>query len=591
MRLLHTTNLQLETFIGKKTPGYAILSHTWGDDEVLFQDLESAPVHDWRERRGASKVLGAAAQAASDGYTYIWIDTCCIDKSSSAELSEAINSMYAWYKRSRVCYAYLEDILIPDAKLLGLSRWFTRGWTLQELIAPSEVRFFTSSWEFLGSRDQLAKSISEITRIDRNVLKFGQQTQTPLEAYPIAQRMTWASGRTTTRTEDMAYCLLGLFQVNMPLLYGEGRKAFRRLQEEILRQSTWKDHSILLHRESGHIFASQPSSFDIGYKLHRWTGRTDIGMVQDGVETTLHVQELYSRGEPHGVQELVSLAVLDCRIDEGTGSFARPVIVLALMNGYYRHRASGLMMIRPEAESEVVEMAGTHKPLNFHYERPLSLLGVKVDLAKFERKSITLRHYDLDRYTDSRGRLFQIRLGKIAQPEMGQEYEFGPHRMSPHKEILSIKLSSWATVFVHAAILLNAPQDGDVCSHLLLAGSLSNTKERYGVLWHRIIPTAPILKNKLRGWQGDDIEDLYSEILSADYLEPLLQEFHYDNSGTDLDVKNYFGLKEYSYVTKDGDAIKPHLQFVEFLGDSLYELSVTVKRAEEGEEMPNVGIL
>lgn len=215
---------------------------------------------------------------------------------------------------------------------------------------------------------------------------------------------------------------------------------------------------------------------------------------------------------------------------------------------------------------------------------------MKVDLAKFERKSITLRHYDLDRYTDNRGRMLQLRLGKIAQPEMGQKYEFGPRRISPHKEILSIKLSSWATIFIHAAIFLNAPQDGDLCSHLLLVGLLSNTQERYVFHWHRIIPTGPILKNKLRDWQGDNIEDLYSEVLSADYLEPLLQEFHYDNSGTDLDVKNYLGRKEYLYVTKDGDIIKPRLQFVEFLGDSLYELSVTVERSEKEEEMPNVGI-
>ncbi|KAM6534548.1 hypothetical protein FALCPG4_004180 [Fusarium falciforme] len=589
MRLLHTRNLQLETFIGKKTPGYAILSHTWGDDEVLFQDLESGPAQNWREGRGASKVLGAAAQAASDGHTYIWIDTCCIDKSSSAELSEAINSMYAWYKRSRVCYAYLEDILIPDATLLGLSRWFTRGWTLQELIAPSEVRFFTSSWEFLGRRDQLAKSISEITRIDPHVLKFGQQT--PLETYPIGQRMAWAAGRTTTRTEDMAYCLLGLFQVNMPLLYGEGRKAFLRLQEEILRQSTSKDHSILLHRESGHIFASQPSSFDIGCKLHRWTAQTDIGLVQDGVKVTLHVQKVISKGEPHGVEEFVTLGVLDCRIDEGTGSFARPVIVLDHTNGYYRHRSTGLMMIRPEAEPEVVEIVGTHKPLNFHYERPLKLSGVKVDTAAFEQKSITLRHHDIVGSTQGRERILQLRLGKITQPEMAQKYKFGPRRISPHKEILTINLSSWNTIFVHAAIFLYGPQDGELCSHLLLVGLLSRAQEREIVLWDRIIPTGPILKTKLRDWQGDNIEDLYSEILSADYLEPLLMEFYYDNSGTEFDVRNYLGREKYSYVTQDGDTIQPRFELVEFLGDWLYEVWVTVERLGEGEEITNIGIL
>ncbi|RSL45093.1 hypothetical protein CEP51_016139 [Fusarium floridanum] len=588
MRLLHTEDFELKTFLGKKKPAYAILSHTWGRDEVLFQDFQHDAIGDWRERHGAAKVIGAAAQAASDGYQFIWIDTCCIDKSSSAELSEAINSMYAWYKRAKVCYAYLEDILVPDASILGLSRWFTRGWTLQELIAPSDVRFFNASWEFIGRRDQLATLISDITRIDADLLKHGQQSL--LETYPIGQRMAWAAGRNTTRTEDMAYCLLGLFQVNMPLLYGEGRKAFLRLQEEILKQSTSKDHSILLHRESGYIFASQPSSFNIGCELRRWPARTDIGLVQDGVRLTLNVQEVILTKESHGIEK-VTLGALNCRIDEGTGSFARPAIVLEHINDYYRHRSTGLMMIRPEAEPELAEIVGTHKPLNFRFDTPLKLSGMKVDLASFESKLITLRHHDTVGKMHDSERVLQLRLGKITQPESRQRYEFGPRRISPHKEILNISLSSWVTLFVHAAVFLNGPQDGDVCSHLLLVGYLYGTQERGSVLWDRIIPTGPILKNKLRDWQGDNVEELYSEILSADYLEPLLQEFHYDNSGMELDVGNYLGREKYSYATKEGDTIRPRFELVEFLGDSLYEVSVTVEPSIERQETTNIGIL
>ena len=216
---------------------------------------------------------------------------------------------------------------------------------------------------------------------------------------------------------------------------------------------------------------------------------------------------------------------------------------------------------------------------------------MKIDLAKFEPESITLRHHDIVGNTHGRERILQLRLGKITQPEMGQKYKFGLRRISSNKEILSINLSSWNTIFVHAAIFLYGPQDGEFCSHLLLVGVLSRTQERESVLWGRIIPTGPILKNKLRHWQGDNIEELYSEILSADYLEPLLMEFYYDNSGTELDVRNYLGRENYSYVTQDGDTIQPRFELVGFLGDWLYEVWVTVERLGEGEEITNIGIL
>lgn len=215
---------------------------------------------------------------------------------------------------------------------------------------------------------------------------------------------------------------------------------------------------------------------------------------------------------------------------------------------------------------------------------------MKIDLAKFEPKSITLRHHDVVGNTHSRERILQLRLGKIIQPEMEQKYKFGPSRISPHKEILSINLSSWNTVFVHAAIFISGSQDGDVCSHLLLVGLLSRAQERESVLWDRIIPTGPVLRKKLGNWQGDNIEDFYSEILSADYLEPLLMEFYYDNSGTERDVRNYLGREKYSYRTRE-DTIRPRLELIEFLGDSLYEVWVTVERLGEGEDVPDIGIL
>ncbi|KZM19433.1 hypothetical protein ST47_g9412 [Ascochyta rabiei] len=247
MRLLNASTHELESFLGSEKPQYAILSHTWEPDgEVLFQDLQSASGKGWRQKSGCSKVLNTCNRALQDGYKYVWIDTCCIDKSSSAELSEAINSMFRWYQQSSTCYAYLSDI---DRGTSGLSssRWFNRGWTLQELIAPGDVTFYNKDWKFLGSRSSLASEISAVTGIQKQLLtRLGQTAQDVIHGISIASRMRWASKRITTREEDIAYCLMGIFDVNMPLLYGEGKKAFLRLQEAIIRGS--EDQSILAFR-------------------------------------------------------------------------------------------------------------------------------------------------------------------------------------------------------------------------------------------------------------------------------------------------------------------------------------------------------
>ncbi|RTE81324.1 hypothetical protein BHE90_004136 [Fusarium euwallaceae] len=194
--------------------------------------------------KGYEKVRRSCALAFSEGFEYIWIDTCCIDKSSSAELSEAINSMFKWYQDAEICYAFLSDVstsilINPTPYSQGLhviaaSQWFTRGWTLQELIAPQAVHFYNRKWVYLGSRNAAAEAIELATGISTGAL-LGQD----ILGISIYQRMQWASTRTTTRPEDMAYCLLGIFDVNMPLLYGEGKKkAFQRLQEEIIGKST-----------------------------------------------------------------------------------------------------------------------------------------------------------------------------------------------------------------------------------------------------------------------------------------------------------------------------------------------------------------
>jgi hypothetical protein len=237
MRLINTRTLQLEEFFDASIPKYAILSHTWEKEEILFSDMTDLDTA--RRKAGFAKLQGACILAASQRCDYIWIDTCCIDKSSNAELSEAINSMYRWYKESQTCYAYLSDV--TDVEHLGNSRWFSRGWTLQELIAPVKVEFYGSGWEYLGKKDDpsFRSILSQASLVDECVLT-GSVHPTSVS---VAKRMYWASKGRTTRREDEAYCLMGLFDVNMPLLYGEGDKAFMRLQQEIVRITD--DQSIL----------------------------------------------------------------------------------------------------------------------------------------------------------------------------------------------------------------------------------------------------------------------------------------------------------------------------------------------------------
>jgi hypothetical protein len=254
MRLINTETLELKEFIGDCTEPYAILSHTWGAEEINMQEMIQATskvnkATAIRNKEGFRKIANSVTVAAKDGYKYVWVDTCCIDKTSSAELSEAINSMFRWYRDSSICYAYLADFLPSsqpyhvgkDLDQFSASRWFTRGWTLQELIAPRTLRFYSQSWTVIGSKESLADTIWKVTGIPKEVLKTGDPS-----SECVAHRMSWAVSRSTTRVEDMAYSLMGIFDINMPLLYGEGSKAFMRLQEEIMKTSD--DHTILAWR-------------------------------------------------------------------------------------------------------------------------------------------------------------------------------------------------------------------------------------------------------------------------------------------------------------------------------------------------------
>jgi hypothetical protein len=235
MRLINVSTLQLEEFMDSRhAPPYAILSHTWGEGEVTFQDFAYPDIA--QAKKGYGKIEQTCKRAKASGIGYAWVDTCCIDKTSSAELTEAINSMFQWYAQSQVCYAWLADLKVHQPiESFASCRWFSRGWTLQELIAPREVEFYDEAWIFHGTKADLSDALQKVTGIDGDVLRVG--TIGILSTIPLARRMSWASDRVTTRLEDAAYCLLGIFGVNMPLLYGEGERAFIRLQEEIIKES------------------------------------------------------------------------------------------------------------------------------------------------------------------------------------------------------------------------------------------------------------------------------------------------------------------------------------------------------------------
>ena len=244
MRLINVKTYKLEEFLDKTVPPYAILSHTWGNDkdEVSYRDIKEGNI----EKAGSRpiKLEGCCKQAREDGLEYAWIDTCCIDKTNGVELGEAINSMFRWYRNATVCYAYLSDVPAGDnprdsRSRFFSSRWFQRGWTLQELLAPKSLSFYNSEWCRLGTKMEMSSIIEKVTGIPRPFI-LGLAT---LHDASIAQRMSWAAKRVTKRKEDIAYSLLGIFGVAMPMIYGEGDQAFTRLQQEIIKKS--RDDSIL----------------------------------------------------------------------------------------------------------------------------------------------------------------------------------------------------------------------------------------------------------------------------------------------------------------------------------------------------------
>jgi hypothetical protein len=245
MRLLHfnsSAELTSTDFSGKTIPPYAILSHTWDGDEFLFENLVNKT---GRSKAGYGKIRFCGEQAALDHLQYFWVDTCCIDKWNLPELSNAINSMFRWYRNAAKCYVFLTDVSAPmiDAQLhqstweasFRKSRWFTRGWTLQELIAPASIDFFSSEHQRLGNKESLEQQLHDVTSIPVEALQGN-----PLENFSVKERKAWMVGRQTMQEEDVAYSLIGIFGVSMVFRYSEGKeRALSRLEEEIKKGTVY----------------------------------------------------------------------------------------------------------------------------------------------------------------------------------------------------------------------------------------------------------------------------------------------------------------------------------------------------------------
>ncbi|OAL01790.1 kinesin light chain [Phaeosphaeriaceae sp. SRC1lsM3a] len=240
MRLLHFDSLGrlvLTDFRGKTIPPYAILSHRWSDSEILIEHILNGAYKEREE--GYRKLAFCAKQAALDKLQYFWIDTCCIDRWNKSERSRAINLMFQWYKNATRCYVFLSDVSVSTAlepiqrsdweASFRASAWFTRGWTLQELIAPVSVEYFSCEGHGLGDKTSLDQLIHEITNIPLAALR-----NCPLDEFTTSERRRWADTRVTTEEEDIVYCLVGVLGVSMSTTYGEGKeRALRRLQAEV----------------------------------------------------------------------------------------------------------------------------------------------------------------------------------------------------------------------------------------------------------------------------------------------------------------------------------------------------------------------
>ncbi|KAM5546156.1 hypothetical protein V8D89_000282 [Ganoderma adspersum] len=412
------------------------------DPSALDPDPQSKPLPQciWDDPELSPKIREACRVAREKGYRYIWIDSCCIDKSSSSELSEAINSMYKWYGLADVCYAYLADVPPGEdhqawGSAFRKSRWFGRGWTLQELIAPLSVEFLSKDWAPIGSKHALVDVVESVTKIDYKALLHME----PLDAFSVAQRLSWAASRETTREEDRAYSLLGILDINMATLYGEGDRAFRRLQEQIMQrtpdQSLFAWGRIYLgsqlsrdpdltetpkaHRatqrtmsKQRHLFATSPDKFkgcegirtsrrDTGQLLSSHGHRIAYTPTPYGMSTQLWMvpltQDLLLRAIPHSAEDLQ----LDVTLDSSKGSQWHLVILRCELKQRQGHCLGRVCYLTPSEESDVnfvytgsIGVHSQHERLDYYELFLLSPATIEHCRPRIKLKTVYIPHPD-----------------------------------------------------------------------------------------------------------------------------------------------------------------------------------------------------
>ena len=407
MRLLDTTNLQLKEFPEDQLPLYWILSHRWRAEEVEYDHIQDLGIAS--NRLGWAKLQSFCDLVKSqnpsnkeddaDYARYAWIDTCCINKANPTELGEAINSMFRWYGQAAFCVAYLDDVHSVDAPF-NRSEWFDRGWTLQELIAPEKLGIYSSNWDLIGLKKDLAFPLAHITGIPTNILEGTAK----LKDCSIAQRMSWAAKRKTQRPEDMAYSLLGIFGVSLPTVYGSGgEQAFRDLQEKIMTNrgdpSSSNDQSIFAWENSFTIenndhglLAHHPKAFEGCNEVLRIHGVTMFKMEQLGVAISLktlpYVDKIY-------------LAVLECRPNkDSTKRMAILVKELPDTGLFARVKYKGIATLAT-AESRLTEHNCVIRPLLVTSKLVISASNIasgfhihKLELPGFKDRKPTLYSSD-----------------------------------------------------------------------------------------------------------------------------------------------------------------------------------------------------
>ncbi|KAI4210636.1 MAG: hypothetical protein LQ351_006515 [Letrouitia transgressa] len=343
LRSLKKRDLFATRFNPRSEPSYAILSHRWCEGvqhqditsnkisrsshhhgkihavqkrprkrarEVTLQDLQRQSLGHLRRnaalRASLAKIQGCCARALAAGQRYVWIDSCCIDRTNLFEVSESIRSMFRWYRDAACCFAYLWDVdgngdagpPLRRKKSEGqeeYSEWFSRGWTLQELLAPQNLLFFDRRWNELGNRRTLAAEVQSATGIP---VKYVTDFANHAHEASVAMKMSWMARRRTTKAEDTAYCLFGIMGVSMDVRYGDGRKEFLRFQDKIMREPGLQDESIFAWRSiyplgypegSKHsgLLAAWPDAFEhsgsVRLRPEKYRSRGPYGLTKDGL--------------------------------------------------------------------------------------------------------------------------------------------------------------------------------------------------------------------------------------------------------------------------------------------------------------------